>query len=306
MKSNFNLSVICICLLLANHALAQVSEAESKLKTLSTDTVRTWKKGAATSLNFSQTALLNWAAGGENSYALNAMVSLFANYKDKQSAWDNSLDLGYGLLNQGDQGFRKTDDRIDLLSKYGRKAFSNFYWTALFNFKTQFMPGFKYTGNTETKISNFLAPGYLIGAVGLNYKPDNYFSAFLAPATGKLTIVNDKDLSAQGAFGVEEGKKSRSEFGGYVRFSYVRNDFKNEFLKNISLASKLDLFSNYLKDPENIDVNWENIILMKVNKYIGITLNTNLIYDADVVDPKDGKAKIQFKEILGVGFSYKF
>lgn len=285
---------------------SQVIEAESKLKTLTTDTIKGWKKGAATSLNFSQTALLNWSAGGENSYAANAMLGLFANYKDKNSAWDNSLDLGYGVLNQGDLGYRKTDDRIELTSKYGRKAFNNFYWAGLLNFKTQFMPGYKYTETTETKISNFLAPGYLVGALGMNFKSSNYLNAFLAPVTGKLTLVTDKDLSAIGAFGVEKGKKSRSEFGGYLRFSYARNDFKSEFLKNVSLTSKLDLFSNYLKNPQDIDVNWENIILMKVNKYIGISLNATLLYDADIVDPQDGKAKIQLKEILGVGFSYKF
>jgi len=285
---------------------AQVTEGEKNLKTLSTDTVSGWKKGVATSLNFSQTALVNWSAGGENSYALNAMIGMFANYKNKMSAWDNSLDMGYGLLNQGDQGLRKTDDRIELTSKYGRKAFKNFYWAGLFNFKTQFMPGYKYTSTTETKISNFLAPGYFVAALGLNYKPDNYFSAFLAPVTGKLTVVTDEDLSAIGAFGVEAGKKSRSEFGGYARFNYAKNDFKAELLKNISLQSKLDLFSNYLDKPQNVDVSWENIILMKVNKYIAISLNTNLLYDADIVDPTDGKAKIQFKEILGVGFSYKF
>ncbi|MDD3078537.1 MAG: DUF3078 domain-containing protein [Paludibacter sp.] len=285
---------------------AQITEGEKKLKAVATDTVVGWKKGIATSLNFSQTALINWSAGGEDSYALNAMLGMFANYKNEKSAWDNSLDMGYGLLNQGDEEMKKTDDRIELTSKYGRKAVTSFYWAGLLNFKTQFMPGYKYTDDTETKISNFLAPGYLVGALGMNYKPNNYFSAFLAPVTGKLTIVNDEDLSAEGAYGVDPGKKSRSEFGGYARLNYARNDFKNEWLKNISLSSKLDLFSNYLDKPQNIDVSWENIILMKVNKYIGISLNTNLLYDADIIDPVSGKAKVQFKEILGVGFSLKF
>jgi len=91
----------------------------------------------------------------------------------------------------------KTDDKIDFLSKYGRKAFTNFYYTALVNFKTQFSPGYIYP-NDSTKISNFLAPAYMLAAVGLNYQPNSYFNAFLAPFTGKLTIVNDEVLSAAG------------------------------------------------------------------------------------------------------------
>lgn len=292
-------------------ASAQITEAESKLKTLVTDTVSGWKTGGITNVNFAQTALINWAAGGENSYAVNGLLSLFANYKSGENAWDNSLDMGYGLLNQSVVGLRKTDDKFDFLSKYGRKAFTNFYYTALINFKTQFAPGYNY-GTTNVKISNLFAPAYLLTAVGLNYQPNKNFNAFFAPITGKMTIVTDKELSNAGAFGVEKGEKTRTEFGGYARMIYTKNDFKAEILKNLSLTSKIDLFSNYLKNPQYVDVSWENIIAMKVNKYISVSLNTHLLYDYDmkIVDTNnDGtpdKTKLQFKEILGVGFVYKF
>ncbi len=292
-------------------ASAQITEAESKLKTLVTDTVSGWKTGGISNVNFAQTALINWAAGGENSYAVNGLLSLFANYKSGENAWDNSLDMGYGLLNQGEVGLRKTDDKFDFLSKYGRKAFTNFYYTALVNFKTQFAPGYNY-GTNKVKISNLFAPAYLLTAVGLNYQPNKNFNAFLAPFTGKMTIVTDEELSNAGAFGVEKGKNTRTEFGGYARMIYTRNDFKGEILKNMSLTSKIDLFSNYLKNPQYVDVSWENIIAMKVNKYISVSLNTHLLYDYDmkIVDTNnDGtpdKTKVQFKEILGVGFVYKF
>jgi hypothetical protein len=289
---------------------AQVTEAEKNLKTLVTDTVVGWRTGGVTTINLAQTALINWAAGGENSYAVNGLFSIFANYKSDKNVWDNSLDVGYGLLNQGDVGVRKTDDKIDFLSKYGRKAFTDFYYTALVNFKTQFTPGYNY-GVTNVKISNLLAPAYLLAAVGLNYQPNKYFNAFIAPVTGKMTIVNDDDLSAAGAYGVDPGKKTRQEFGGYARMIYSRNDFAGEFMKNVSLTSKIDLFSNYLKDPQNIDVSWENLIALKVNKYISVSINTHLLFDADVKVDTNGdgtsdQAKVQFKEILGVGFSYKF
>jgi hypothetical protein len=287
----------------------KVTEAKRKTQNNCTGTHCPLKTRGLTNVNFSQTALLNWAAGGENSYAVNGIQSLFANYKNGTTAWDNSLDVGYGLLNQGDVGFRKTDDKIDFLSKYGKKAFTDFYYAGLVNFKTQFAPGYNYTSNKV--ISRFLAPGYLLGAVGMNYKPNAYFNAFLSPATGKITFVMDDELSALGAFGVEKGKKMKNEFGGYARMIYSKNDFKGEFMKNISLTTKLDLFSNYLKDPQNVDVSWENLLGMKVNKYISVSVMTHLLFDADVKfdtnnDGIPDKTKVQFKEILGVGFSYKF
>lgn len=306
---------------------AQVTEGESKLRTQNADTTQGWKKGGFASLNFSQVSLTNWAAGGQNSFSINGLFSIFANYKKDKTAWDNSLDIGYGVLKQGKASdFMKTDDKFDFLSKFGKQAFSNFYYAALLNFKTQMTIGRDYAKDTA-KISNFLAPAYIVGAVGMDYKPNSYFSAFIAPLTGKITIVNDQELANKGAFGVtpgvyneggiliKEGKRSKSEFGGYMRFIYSKNDFKGEFMKNVSLTSKLDLFSNYLKNPQNIDVSWETQIVLKVNKYITVNINTHLIYDDDIKiaidENNDGimdkkGPRIQFKEILGVGFSYKF
>ena len=116
-----------------------------------------------------------------------------------------------------------------------------------------------------------------------------------------------------GAFGVKSGTTSRKELGGYVRLGFSKNDFKEGVFKNISVNSKLDLFSNYLENPQYVDVNWENLIGMKINDYISVSINTNLIYDYDIKsieivdgEAQQGKAKIQFKEILGVGFMYKF
>ena len=301
-------------IVLSTYVTGQVTEGESKLRKQTTDTIKGWKTGAVIGANLSQTSLTNWSAGGQNSLAINGLFSVFANYKKDKTAWDNSLDVGYGLLKQGAKtDFMKTDDRFDLLSKYGRQAGKSFYYAALLNFKTQMTVGRDYAKDSA-KISNLLAPAYLLTAIGMDYKPNSYFSAFLAPLTGKLTIVNDKDLSAMGAFGVAPGEILKGEFGGYLRAAFSKSDFKGELLKNLSFTSKVDLFSNYLKDPQNIDVNWENIIVFKVNKYITVNLNTHLIYDADILFDTDNSGVIdaadhslvQFKEIFGVGFMYKF
>jgi hypothetical protein len=177
------------------------------------------------------------------------------------------------------------------------------------------------------KISNFLAPAYLIVAIGIDYKPNRYFSAFIAPLAGKFTLVNDQQLADAGAFGVKpatydnfgnllrKGENLKSEFGGYIRLIYSKNDFKNEILKNVSFTSKIDLFSNYIHNPQNIDVSWETQIALKVNKYISVNINTHLLYDDDIAIAIDKNndgiidesgPRVQFKEILGAGFSYKF
>jgi hypothetical protein len=307
---------------LMQQVTAQVTDAEKRLREQKADTTLGWKKGGVLALNIAQTSLTNWSAGGQNSFATNGLFSVFANYVTKESSWTNTLDIGYGRMKQNGLNSRKTDDKFDFMSKYGRQAFDHFYYAALVNFRTQLDLGYNYpnAANPEEKIriSNFLAPGYLIGALGLDYKPNAYFSAFFAPITTKFTFVRDEQLSAIGAFGVDPGKKMKTECGAYLRAAYSKNDFKSEFLKNVSFTSKLDLFSNYLKNPQNIVVNWENLIAMKINKFISASITTQLIYDDKIkiaVDRNDngifeaGEApgpRIQFKEILGVGFSYNF
>lgn len=299
---------------------AQTTDAENTLKTQSKDTLDGWKTGGIISLNLTQVSLTNWTAGGENSLSVNGILSLFANLKKGNSTWDNSLDLSYGLLQQGNADFRKTDDKIDFTSKYGQKAFKNWYYAALVNFKTQMTAGYNYP-NDSTEISNFLAPGYALGAIGMDYKPSEVFSLFISPITMKMTIVNDQNLADAGAYGVEaaeyndlgvltkNGLTTRSEYGGYLRAL-----LKKDIMKNINLQSKLELFSNY-EDASYIDVNWEVLISMKVNKFISATLSTQLLYDHDIDIAIDNNndgvfdavgPRTQFKEVLGVGVSYKF
>ena len=320
-------SLTIILLLIQLTIFGQTTEPEIDLRTLSSDTIQGWRMGGLMAINLSQTSLTNWAAGGQNSISINGLMSVFANYKKRKSTWDNSLEIGYGVLQQGkNTNFLKTDDKIDVFSKYGRQALNNWYYAALLNFKTQMQPGFNYP-NDSVKISNFLAPAYILGAMGLDYKPNKDFSFFFAPGTAKVTIVNDQQLADAGAFGVEKatydlagniitnGTKWRAEFGGYLRFIYSKNDFTSEFMKNVSITTKLDMFSNYLNNPRNIDVSWETLITLKVNKFISVNLNTHLLYDDDIkinIDSNDDGTvdntgpRTQFKEILGVGFSYKF
>jgi hypothetical protein len=319
-KMKVKLRMIAAIILLSGFykmSFCQVTDVEKTLRTQPSDSTQGWKKGGIFAVSLAQTSLTNWSAGGQNSFAVSGIFSGFANYKRNKSVWVNSLDLGYGLLKQGGSGYMKTDDKFDFLSKYGYEAFKNFYYAVLLDFRTQMAPGYKYPDVTN-KISNLFSPAYLTLAFGLDYKPNTHFSAFIAPMTVKFTFVTDRQLSDSGAFGVTPGKKTLIEFGGYLRAIYTKNDFKNEFLKNVSFTSKIDLFSDYFKNPQNIVVNWETLIALKVNKYISANFNTQLIYDDKVLIPSDKngngtiepgegiRSKIQFKEILGVGLSYNF
>ncbi len=300
----------------------ELTEAEKIIKAQEADSLDGWKVGGVFGANLTQASFTNWSAGGENSVAVNGLLSTFANYKKGRSSWDNTLNLAYGMLKQGEEGgVRKTDDRIDFMSKYGYKATERWYYAALVNFKTQFADGYNYPDDS-TEISTFLAPAYALAAIGMDYKPHDNFTAFISPFTARMTIVNDKTLADAGAFGVDpaefdllgnkikNGKMLRAEYGGYIRVMY-----KKEIMENINLETRFDAFSNYTEEPTHIDVNWELLLSLKVNKFISATVSTQLIYDHDIdiaVDRNndgviDGSGpRVQFKEILGVGLNYKF
>lgn len=269
-----------------------------------------WRKGGLLALNFSQVALKNWAAGGQNSIAGNSLVNYYANYKKGSHAWDNNLDLAYGMVLQGKNAkVIKSDDRIDLTSKYGKQASHHWYYSALFNFRSQFTKGYNYP-NDSTVISKFLSPGYVLLGLGMDYKPNNSFSLFLSPATLRFVIVTDKLLSSRGAFGVDSGKTVKTEVGAFLKAI-----LKKDISPVLNLQTSLDLFSNYLDHPDNIDINWQTLFLLKVSKYISASLSFQVLYDFDtkITFYKDDGITVdhvgagtQFKEVLGIGFAYKF
>ena len=273
------------------------------------DTVKHFKYGGFSVLTFNQVSLTNWAAGGENALSTTAILNLFGNYKKDKVIWDNTLDLGYGFLKNGNSSSRKNEDKIELNSKFGYQAFGKVFYSALVNYRSQFAQGYSYP-NDSIPVSRFMSPGYLSISLGMDYKPADYFSLYISPATGKFTFVTNQRLADKGEYGVEpaviqngvvvtKGKKVRAEFG-----ASISTRIQKDIVKNVNVASKLVLFNNYTdKDKpnrKNIDVNWEVMVNIKAGKYLTTSIMTNLIYDQNVID------KTQFKEALGVGLSYKF
>jgi hypothetical protein len=279
-------------------------------RTAADTTGKLWTTTGVFTVNMTQVSLTNWAAGGYSSVSGIAMFNGTANWKKGRRAWDNSLALAFGGQQQQDGPTVKTDDRIELNSKYGYELDSAWYLAGLAQFKTQFTEGFDVEGN---RISHFLSPGYVLLGIGMDYKPNKNFSAFISPATARLVIVTDETLFGGSTdpelrvYGVKNGNTTEMEFGGYVRVQYQK-----ELAKNITFLTRGDAFSNYLRNPQNIDVTWETLWTFKVNEWFAATLNTMLIYDHDTELPKTdaegfpyaGPAT-QFKETLGIGLTFK-
>jgi hypothetical protein len=270
-------------------------------------TKQTWKTGGLYNLTFNQAALSNWSAGGDKeALSLSTLLSLYAFYTDGRRSWDNTMNLAYGITNTTSLGTRKTNDQIDLVSKYGYDLGKKWYLTSLFNFRTQFAPGYNYTdNNTRVLTSDFLAPAYILLSEGMDYKPNDNFSVFLSPITIREVIVKNDSLAAVGAFGVDSGKKSRFELGAFASVTYKAN-----ISKTAVYNGRIDLFSDYLHNPQNISIYWMNVMAVKVTRLISMNLSVTAIYDDNIKSVKaDGMAggpKVQLQEIIGVGLAYKF
>lgn len=255
-----------------------------------------WSYVSNVAINLSQTSFSNWALGGEGSVGGIAVLNLGANYKQDKHTWDNSFIAQYGMQKIDGDKTKKSIDMFDLNSKYGYKIAPKWSLAALVGVKSQFTKGYNYSDNGDkAKISNLFAPGYVMTAVGFDYKPNKWFSALLSPVAGKHTFVLDDDLSDAGAFGVDKGDKYFGEIGALINAK-----MQKDIMENVNLASTLSLYSAYNNNFGNVDVTWDVVLGMKVNKYISATISASLLYDDDIV------SKVQFKEVIGVGFAYNF
>jgi hypothetical protein len=325
------LSVLLLCI-----SLCAVAQDPLVLQPIPKDTLEakkdtSWKVTGFFGLNFSQTWLSNWQGGGQDNLAGNSILNIQAVYKKNKHEWTNKLDAQYGLMRPGFgiKNLRKNIDQLFALSKYNINAFNKYwFYAAQADYRTQFAPGYTYAGDSIVgrATSDFNSPGYIQLALGLDYKPTDYFSATFAPLAGKITLVNRQYLADEGAYGVEKavtdtlgnvithGKRSRIEFGGRIILK-----FKKDIFKNVNLDSYLDLFSNYMHNPGNIDVVFNNLLTMKVNKFLSANVICQMIYDDDITIKRDingdglynrpteiNGPRLQVLTTIAVGFGYKF
>jgi hypothetical protein len=305
------LPVILCIISLTTHAQ---DETVKELKKASEKTItkdpkdtlsKTWKKGGLYGINISQGSLSNWAAGGDDfSLSVNSVLSLFAFYKKDKHSWDNTFDFNLGYVKTTSLGSRKNDDRIDLLSKYGYALNSKLNVAGLINFRSQLFKGYTYDNNAARTLSSaFLSPAYILVSPGFDYKPNANLSIFVSPITARWTIVKDDTLSAKGLYGVDPGKHSNLEIGAFASINYLK-----EFNKIVTYKGRLDLFSNYRRKAQNVDLYFTNVLNVKLSKILSLTWSVDMIYDDDVrlFGKNNDGAALQMKSLVGVGILAKF
>jgi hypothetical protein len=275
-----------------------------------------WHKAGNISLLFNQAAFnAEWTGGGSSNYAANLILAYDVNYRKGKITWDNRIMADYGITKiRGDKFTRKTNDRLELNSILGRQIKeSNWYYSLFANFRSQFSSGYTFfedgAGEEQrTETTKFLSPGYLQFGPGALWKKSDNLKVNIAPATARLIFVDDQftqvdtgDAVALDAynmspyFGVDANESIRFEFGGAVN-AYA----KFNVMENISIENVLNLYSNYLEDPQNVDLDYTLNIVMSVNKYISANFTFQTIYDDNAVKG------FQVREALGIGVNYGF
>lgn len=291
----------------------QLTKADLKTKA---DTPDGWHRSGTISVLANQSAFSNWVAGGVNNVAGNASVVYDANYKKGNFTWDNRIALAYGLTKNENEKLQKTDDRIELNTLVGKKAWGNWSYSFFANFKTQFTDGFDYNNDAERDyaVSGLFKPAYITFGPGMMWKKSDDLKFNFAPLTSKMTIVSGDvnilnpayDSSVAGSqrflsskdveiYGVEAGKNLRYELGFYAAGYY-----KTTLMENVTMENILALYSNYLEDPQNFDVDYTMNLGMKINKFLSTMLTVQMIYDDNAYKG------LQVREVFGVGVTANF
>lgn len=294
-----------------------VANATSYLENSANETVDTakkfehWKFTGVAGLNITQTQFWNWAGGGNN----NAHGRIFANlrliYKKDKSSWETNLDTEFGMMYAPETRFqwRKPNDRINFMTKYGYEFSKTWYVTIMGEFKSQYARGYDYKTENgieeEHYVSNWLSPSYTDLSIGIDWKPNTIFSLYLSPVAGRITSCTDSLLRSK--YGVPEDKKVAANLGMLFRASA-----NYEIIKNLKLISALTLYSPYTSKDQpfgNIDVDWDFVISYQFLKVMNVSLGISLkYYDQVLIANSKGEkaARVQFREVLGIGLGYTF
>lgn len=300
--------VILLTFLTVTPILAQqevVKSVDEVVKAVN-DTTRTngWTKKGKISFLFNQSSFDNWVTGGENNISGNLGINYDFNYKSENWSWDNKIIASYGLVRTKNSEFeKKTDDRLEFNSLAGKRAGGYWYYSAFVNFQTQFSKGYVYDTDANgkeirTEYTDFFSPAYLTFGPGLMWKKTDNFKFNLAPISSKITFVTE-ELREQYAgvnyFGVDEGKTMRYELGFYASGYYKFNLFENVSAENI-----LSLYSNYLEDPQNVDLDYQLNLVMTINKFLSTNLIVQTVYDDNAF------RGLQIRQVFGLGVNYNF
>ena len=251
-----------------------------------------WKIHGRVAFIFNQSSFSNWASGGENTVAGNININYDFNYKQGNINWDSRIISGYGLSYLGAQGYRKTNDRLEVNSLLGVKTGNYWFLSFIGNFRTQYANGFDYSKIPKAVVSGFFSPAYLTFGPGMLWKKSDNLSINIAPATARYTFVSN---SFSGKFGVAEGKNAAFSLG-FNLSSY----YKLQLMENIEMENIITLYSDYLANVRNVDLDYQTNIRFKVNKNIKMHITFHTIID------DNASSRIQFRQLFGLGVNYSF
>lgn len=267
-------------------SIKKIEAAEAKLNQ------KEWSGEGRFALLFNQSAYSNWIAGGENAFAANFTVNYDFNYQKKSWKWDNKIISSFGASYLQDQGYRKTDDRFEYNSVLAYNTGKSWYYSFLSNFITQFTRGFDYGTDPATEVSSTLSPAYWSFGPGMFWRKNENYRINIAPATSRFTFVS---RAFSGQYGVEEGRTS--VYGlGFNLSSYVK--FKLHDI--ITMENIIQLYSDYLDKPQNVDVNYQINFFVTFSKRFSMNTTLHIIVDDNAVNT------VQFRQLFGFGFNYTF
>lgn len=266
-----------------------------------------WLKNFDASLQFSQAYVSpNWYQGGNSN--LNAILNVLYDVKLNPAfhpnlIFETSVQYKLGINNAPDDtvhSYNISEDLLQVNSKIGLKAAKRWYYSMNVQFKTQLLNN--YRTNSNDLAAAFLSPGELNLGLGMTYNYENpkktrVFTAALSPLSYNLKMCTNSRLDPV-AFGMEEGKRTLSQYGSSAELT-----FRWKLAFNIEYFSRMFIFTNY----EYVQSDWENTINFNINRFLTTRIFAHLRYQSDAERmPDTNWHKWQFKEILSIGFSYRF
>jgi len=267
-----------------------------------------WTKSGNFTFLGNQSSYSYWTAGGQTSISGTIKIDYDFNFENNGWNWDTKVITAYGLNSIGGSKYlKKTDDRFEINSLLGKKftnnLIGNWSYSSFINFKTQWTKGYRYRKNSNgeeerSELTRFFSPAYLQIGVGLYWRKSKDLWVNFAPVTGRLIVVNkfftENLQDGKQYFGVNKGSNSRFELGASLR-SY----FKFEFIENVEISNRLSLYSDYLENSGNIDLDYTINTSMKINKYLTTNLILQFIYDDNSIK------RLQVREVMGIGLNLK-
>ena len=307
--------IALLLFVLANFTFVQAQNTEKELIQNTENAVKIindtvveegWRTKGIVTLLFNQSSFNNWIAGGEDSFSGTLGVNYDFNYKKDDITWDNKILASYGLLQTKTADFaKKTDDRLEFNSIVGKRAFGEWYYSYFLNFRTQFTKGYIYGQDVNgkeirTESTKFLSPGYLTTGPGIYWTKDANLKVNFAPLTSKFTFVDNAYTSGIGYvdgdyFGVDANNSIRYELGFYASIYY-----KLAIMTNVTAENTLNAYSNYLEDPQNVDIDYSLNIIMKVNRFLSANFSFQAIYDDNAF------RGFQTRQVFGLGVNFGF